>query len=714
MTISAAQTALKKYFGYDHFRPMQGEIIETVLAGKDTLVLMPTGGGKSICYQIPAIIKQGVCIVVSPLISLMKDQVESLKANGIKAAYLNSSLSSGEQQEVEDQLYHGQIKLLYVSPERLCSPSFTPLLKQANLSLIAIDEAHCISSWGHDFRPEYTQLAFLKRQFAQVPLIALTATADRLTRQDIIDQLRLEQPACFVASFDRPNISLEVRPGQKRMEQILDFVQQRPNQSGIIYCLSRKSTEEVAAKLLAKGIKAGFYHAGLSPVQRNRVQDAFINDATPVVCATVAFGMGIDKSNVRWVIHYNLPKNMESYYQEIGRCGRDGAKADTLLFYSFRDVMVLRDILRKNDSDQIEVKLAKLERMQQYADSLICRRKILLNYFNEELEDNCGNCDVCKDPPQYFDGTIIAQKALSAITRLKEKAPMGLLIDVLRGSRRREIFQLGYDKIKTYGAGADISYVDWQHLMGQLLSVGLIDIAYEHNNALRLTPASREVLFNNRKVQLVKMAAIKERMKAQQEKIKPQSQRQRVRDELFEVLRQLRKTMAKKHGVPPYIIFSDASLEEMAAERPINAIEMRRISGVGEVKLKRYGRPFVEAIIQFIEKKSAEGASIKGSTQLLTCQLFRRGLSPEAIAIERELNVSTIYTHLADSYEAGEDINIGRLISKEEIKAVFDALQKLPEPYKLKAIHSQLDEEMPYGKIKLAMAYFRKKEQEVL
>ncbi len=714
MTISAAQTALKKYFGYDNFRPMQSEIIENVLAGKDTLVLMPTGGGKSICFQIPAIIKEGVCVVISPLISLMKDQVESLKANGIKAAYLNSSLNSGELQEVENDLYHGNIKLLYVSPERLCSPSFTPLLQRSNVSLFAIDEAHCISNWGHDFRPEYTQLAFLKRQFSDVPLIALTATADRLTRQDIIGQLQLNDPACFVASFDRPNISLEVRPGQKRIEQILDFIAQRPGQSGIIYCLSRKNTEDVADKLLAKGIKAGFYHAGLNASQRSKVQDAFINDTVPVVCATVAFGMGIDKSNVRWVMHYNLPKNMESYYQEIGRCGRDGAKADTLLFYSFRDVTVLRDILQQNESDQVDVKLAKLDRMQQYADSLICRRKILLNYFNEDLDKNCGNCDVCKNPPQYFDGTVIAQKALSAITRLQEQVPMGMLIDVLRGSRRREIMQYGYDKIKTYGAGADISYNDWQHLLGQILSLGLIDIAYERKNAIRLTPASKEVLYNSRKVQLVKMTALKERMKKQREKVKPQSQRQRVRDELFEVLRQLRKLMAQKHGVPPYIIFSDASLEEMAAEKPVNEVEMRQISGVGEIKLQRYGKPFLEAILKFIEDKSKSGQTVKGTTQLVTCQLFRRGLSVDAIAQERQLAPTTIYAHLADSYEAGEDIKINRLVSKSEIKAVFDALQQLAEPYKLREIYELLDESIPYGKIKLALAYLRKMEKEVM
>ena len=470
MEVLSAKNALKKYFGYDTFRPMQEEIIQTIYEKKDALVLMPTGGGKSICYQIPAITQEGVCIVVSPLISLMKDQVESLKASGVKAAFLNSSLTTAEQKQVEDDVYYSAIKLLYVSPEKMLSQSFQPLIKQANINLFAIDEAHCISSWGHDFRPEYTKLNFIKSQFPNIPVVALTATADKITRRDIVKQLNLSDPKIFIASFDRPNISLSVRPGQKKIQQILDFVKARPNQSGIIYCLSRKNTEKVAEKLNAAGVKAGFYHAGLGAAERSKVQEDFINDNVPVVCATIAFGMGIDKSNVRWVIHHNLPKNIEGYYQEIGRSGRDGVKADTLLFYSFGDVMVLRDIIQNNDSENIEVQLSKLERMQQYAESLICRRKILLGYFSETLKEDCGNCDVCKNPPQHFDGTVVAQKALSAIARLKEKVGIRMLIDVLRGSRRQEIFQNEFDKIKTYGAGADISFSDWQHIISQLIS----------------------------------------------------------------------------------------------------------------------------------------------------------------------------------------------------------------------------------------------------
>jgi len=387
MNLDIAQTALKKFFGYETFRPMQAEIIQAVYEGKDSLVLMPTGGGKSICYQLPAVTMPGTCVVVSPLISLMKDQVESLRANGIRASFLNSSLNPAEQQSIENDFFNDELELLYVSPEKLVTSSFQPLLKKAKVNLFAIDEAHCISAWGHDFRPEYSQLKFVKRNFPAVPIIALTATADKLTRKDIVTQLNLPSPTVFVASFDRPNISLEVRPGQKRLEQILEFVRRKAGQSGIIYCLSRKSTEDLAAKLNAKGIKAGYYHAGLSAAERSKVQEDFINDQVPVIAATIAFGMGIDKSNVRWIIHYNLPKNMESYYQEIGRAGRDGTKAETLLFYSYGDIMILRDILDKNQSENTEIQMAKLDRMQQYAESLACRRRILLNYFSEDSNE---------------------------------------------------------------------------------------------------------------------------------------------------------------------------------------------------------------------------------------------------------------------------------------------------------------------------------------
>jgi ATP-dependent DNA helicase RecQ len=598
MNQALAAHALKKYFGYDAFRPMQADIIQTVYNKKDAVVLMPTGGGKSLCYQIPAITMDGMCVVVSPLISLMKDQVEALKANGINAAFLNSSMSSQELLQTEEDIYQHRIKLLYVSPEKMVSQAFMPLLRQSNINLFAIDEAHCISAWGHDFRPEYTQLQFLKNQFPDIPVIALTATADKLTRKDIVSQLCLNSPEVFIASFDRPNISLTVRPGLRKMEQMLDFIKLRPKQSGIIYCLSRKNCEAVAAKLLSYGLRADFYHAGMSSSERDRVQDQFINDNIQIVCATVAFGMGIDKSNVRWVIHYNLPKNMESYYQEIGRCGRDGAKADTLLFFSISDVMTYRDMFISNGGDNL--KLAKLERIQQYADAHSCRRKILLSYFSENLEKDCGNCDVCKNPPKHFDGTVLTQKALSAIMRTNEQVGINLLVDILRGSKRKEIISNDYDKIKTYGAGADISHNDWLNLILQMLNNGLIEIAYDQRHVLKVTDSGKAVLFNQRKIQLVKMDSILQR-RAEQQQAKVVTKPDRVRDELFEILREVRKRIAVKQGVPPYIVFADTALEEMAANKPITELEMRRISGVGDKKWELYGEAFISAILTFSE-----------------------------------------------------------------------------------------------------------------
>jgi ATP-dependent DNA helicase RecQ len=430
-----AQAALKKFFGYDTFRPMQADIVQTILNGRDVLVIMPTGGGKSICYQIPALVMEGICIVVSPLIALMKDQVEGLRANGVPAAFLNSSISYEEQRKVEERAYDGHLKLLYVSPEKLLSAGFFNFLKGLKINLFAIDEAHCISSWGHDFRPEYAQLRYLKEQFPEVPVVALTATADRATRKDIVLQLALPDPETFIASFDRPNLSLAVRPGQQRLKQIIDFIKERPGQSGIVYCLSRKETEDVALGLQNQGIKAEFYHAGLSPDRRDKVQTAFIKDSTPIIVATIAFGMGIDKSNIRWVIHYNLPKNMEGYYQEIGRAGRDGLNSDTLLFYSYGDLMRLQSMI--TESGQAELMQAKLDRMQQYAEASMCRRRILLSYFGEDLGKDCGNCDVCLHPPQRFDGTVLAQKALSAVARTQERIGVIMLVDILRGSQRK-------------------------------------------------------------------------------------------------------------------------------------------------------------------------------------------------------------------------------------------------------------------------------------
>lgn len=705
MTRQAAQEALQQYFGYDQFRPMQAEIIETIYQKRDALVLMPTGGGKSMCFQIPAITMPGTAVVVSPLISLMKDQVEGLRANGVKASFLNSSLSSEDQMLVEEAFYQGELDLLYVSPEKMCSASFAPLLQRSPIALFAIDEAHCVSAWGHDFRPEYTQLQFLKKQFPQIPVIALTATADRLTRQDIVVQLGLQEPKQFIASFDRPNLSLEVRPGQKKKEQILRFLKERPNQSGIVYCLSRKSTEQLSASLNAAGIVSEAYHAGLSSDRRAKVQEDFIKDDVPVICATIAFGMGIDKSNVRWVIHYNLPKNLENYYQEIGRAGRDSAPADTLLFYSFQDVMMLTNIINDNDSENREVQLAKLDRMRQYAESVACRRRILLNYFNENLTENCGNCDICSNPPQAFDGTELAQKALSAVYRLREKVGMTTLIDVLRGSGKQELRQKGYDQIKTFGAGRDLSFGAWQSYIFQIINLGYLDIAYEQYGAIKLTEASKRVLFEKEQIELVRLATLKERQEKEKAKAKQKTKRERVRDDLFEELRQLRRRLAQERGVPPYIIFSDKTLEEMAAAKPVSDAQMADISGVGERKLHLYGDVFMNVILEFLGQR---GHAPKGSSHRISYELYQKGLSLEEIAAKREIQPTTVFSHLAACYQAGEELNIQDFVNDDQLERIRKALPYLQKPVSLKAVYEMLDETVPYGVIRLALAHLER------
>lgn len=600
MSLKKATEALKYYFGYDNFRPMQKEVVEAVCKGKDCLVLMPTGGGKSICYQIPALLMPGMCVVVSPLIALMRDQVEGLRANGIAAAYLNSSMSFEDYMEVIEQVKMAEVKLLYISPEKLLSAETRDLLSSVKINLFAIDEAHCISAWGHDFRPEYTQLAFLKNRFGEVPVIALTATADRNTRQDILHQLNLKEPKIFVSSFDRPNLSLSVQPGQKKNERVLDFVRLRPDQAGIIYCLSRKNTENLAAKLQANGLDAACYHAGMGARAREKTQDAFLKDKIQIVCATIAFGMGIDKSNVRWIIHYNLPKNLESYYQEIGRAGRDGLPSDTLLLYSYADVIQHRKFLE--EAGQQELQLAKLERMEQYASAKVCRRRILLGYFGEHTQDPCGNCDVCKNPPELFDGTVLAQKALSAIYRLKEEVGLNMLIDVLRGSRKRELLEKKYDKIKTYGAGSNMSSFEWQHCLLQMVHLGLIEIRYDQFQTLKLTPNSYAVLKDQIKVEMVRPERTfkEEKEKAPKKKATP-SLGNTWEEKLFEELRRYRYRLAQEQGIPPYMVFSDFTLKDMVNKTPLNEDEMKGVSGVGNKKFERYGEKFLQKIRSFVE-----------------------------------------------------------------------------------------------------------------
>ena len=598
---------LKTYFGYDSFRPLQEEIIRHILDGNDALVLMPTGGGKSICYQLPALLREGTAVVVSPLISLMKDQVEALCANGISAGALNSSNDETENAALRRACTEGKLKLLYISPEKLLAEA-NYLLRDMHISLFAIDEAHCISQWGHDFRPEYTQMGILHRQFPQVPIIALTATADKITREDIIRQLHLNHPRIFISSFDRPNLSLTVKRGYRQKEKsktILDFIARYPGESGIIYCMSRSKTESVAQMLQKQGIRTAVYHAGLSPARRDEAQDDFINDRVQVVCATIAFGMGIDKSNVRWVIHYNLPKSIESFYQEIGRAGRDGLPSDTLLFYSLADLILLTKFA--TDSGQEGINLEKLQRMQQYAESDICRRRILLSYFGETADHDCGNCDVCKNPPERFDGTIIVQKALSAIARTEQQISTGVLVDILRGTMSPEVVSKGYQQLKTFAAGREVPARDWHDYLLQMLQLGYFEIAYNENNHLKITSTGSDVLFGRATARLVviRREETNETKQGRKRKVPlpgkelPLGLPDTENEALFEALRKLRKRLADEEALPAYIVLSDKVLHLLSTSRPATIEEFGNISGIGEYKKKKYGKEFVALIRKF-------------------------------------------------------------------------------------------------------------------
>ena len=601
--MNTALETLKSYYGYDSFRPLQEEIINHVLQHKDALVLMPTGGGKSICFQIPALMMEGTAIVVSPLISLMKDQVETLVANGIAAEALNSANDEIANRQITERCLRGEIKLLYISPERLIT-ELGWMKTMLKVSLFAIDEAHCISQWGHDFRPEYSQLGNLHELFPDVPIMALTATADKITRSDIIEQLRLQNAETFISSFDRPNLSLDVRRGysaKEKLRTITNLIQRHQGDSGIIYCLAKKTTETVAEKLRKEGFSVGVYHAGLPTDERNRIQEDFINDRIQVVCATVAFGMGINKSNVRFIVHYNLPKTIENYYQEIGRGGRDGLPCETILFYNLQDIITLRHFAE--ESGQREINTEKLQRMQEYAEAQICRRRILLNYFGETSDMNCCNCDVCQTPPTTFDGTELVQKALSAIIRTDEQIGFTLTIDILHGNFSPELVSRGYNQIKTFAAGRDVPVRDWRDYLLQMLQMGYIEIAYNEDNHLHVTPLGQDVLHGKAKVQLVvvsREARTRGRQKQTAEEATTTASATTEHMELFEQLKTLRKEIANENNYPAYVVMSDKSLHALATDMPTTLSAFGNTYGIGEHKCNTYGERFIGLIQQYV------------------------------------------------------------------------------------------------------------------
>ncbi len=589
---------LKKFYGYNAFRAGQFEVIQAVMTGRDAVVIMPTGGGKSMCYQMPAMLSDGVVVVVSPLIALMEDQVAALIANGIPAAALNSNRDEGYLREAINAVVAGRIKLLYVSPERLIG-DIDAWLEQVDIAMFAIDEAHCISQWGHDFRPDYTRLSVIKERFPEVPVMALTASADRVTRDDIARQLGLHNPLRWLGSFNRPNLSLRVETNataKRRLSVVAEMINRYPNDSGIVYTLSRANAETVYENMARMGYRACLYHAGLTPKQRIEAQQAFTNGDVQVVCATIAFGMGIDKSNIRWVVHYNLPGNIESYYQEIGRAGRDGMPSETVLFYSLQDIIMRRRFA--SDSGQPMVANEKLSRMREFAEASVCRRRILLSYFGETLEHDCGNCDVCNNPPERFDGTILAQKAGSAIIRTDSKVGVFMLTDILRGSARAELRNRGFDKIKTYGAGRDLSAHEWNAYILQMIQLGLFELDIENAGNLSVTSYGMRVVKGEVNVQL---SVYRPPQRTDKKKKEPTiiDLPHDSNEALVEQLKSVRKQIAKQNGIAAYMIFSDKTLHDMAQRRPSSLTELLEVHGVGEMKARRFGRQFINAIINF-------------------------------------------------------------------------------------------------------------------
>lgn len=677
--------ALKTYFGYETFRPMQEEIIQHTLQGGDSLVLMPTGGGKSMCFQISALLKDGLAVVVSPLISLMKDQVDGLKANGILAEAVNSSNDERWNRDVIERCIRGEVKLLYISPERLVG-GMMHLLLQVKISLFAIDEAHCISSWGHDFRPEYTQLGQLKTLFPTVPIMALTATADKVTKQDILEQLHITNGQTFVGSFNRQNLSLDVKRGysaREKLRSILELISRHQGESGIIYCLSRKTTEKLAEKLKNEGLAVGVYHAGLSNEERSRVQDDFVTDRIQVVCATVAFGMGIDKSNVRFVVHYNLPKHIESFYQEIGRGGRDGMPCETVLFYNLQDIITLRHFA--NESGQKAINLDKLQRMQEYAESQVCRRRILLNYFGEISDCHCDNCDVCHTPPQRFVGTTIVQKALSAIMRTNESVGFTTTIDILRGNLSAEVKVHKYDQLKTFGVGRDIPQRDWHDYLLQMLHMGFFEIAYNEDRHIRVTPLGQRVLKGDETVELAVIARDDFSVKARRKQIleqspmkMPKGQDESGSQTLFNRLLELRLQIANEHNWPAYVVMSDRSLLALVTDRPTTLEAFGHIFGIGEHKRDAFGQRFIDLINEYV-KEIGDVGEIVGDSSVETVPQTMSYMLQQKLEYKNAYAkwTSTEEQQVKDCIAAGMSVEKIAQLMERNIGAISSRIQKM-------------------------------------
>ncbi len=719
MSITQAKEILKHQFGYDSFRMNQEAAIEAVLDKRDAVVLMPTGGGKSLCYQIPALMSDGLTLVVSPLIALMKDQVDALVNNGVKAAFLNSSQTSREQTEVFQRVRSGDLKILYVAPERLLQSGdqFIDFLNSINVSLFAIDEAHCISSWGHDFRPEYIQLGKLKRYFPDVPIIALTATADKLVRRDIFERLNINHAELFISSFNRPNIYYSVEPKRNSYGRLLEFLEERRDESGIIYCLSRASTESLAIDLRDEGFSVLPYHAGLDKATRDKNQELFLNDDVKIIVATIAFGMGIDKSNVRFVVHNDLPKNVESYYQETGRAGRDGLESHALLFFSWADVIKLKGFAEvEGNKAQTDIMLKKLNQMGEFGDMKMCRRKFLLKYFDEDLQEDCGKCDNCNKTFEKFDGTIIAQKALSAVARTDQRFGLTYLIDFLRGSKSKTI-KLEHLHLKTYGIGADVSKDNWFDYFKDLIAQGYLAQTEGQYPTLVLTENSLDVLRGEQQVELFKIAEKEEKKSS----LVSDVSHPYLKD-LFDELKKIRTTLARAESVPPYVVFSDAALIEMATYLPQNSDEMLKISGVGDVKMEKYGEDFLEIIVDYCdinnldsrinlktpkyEPKKRTKRNAKGeSTYSITLELFKSGASIEEVARQRELTVGTVETHLVRFIPTGE-VKLTEIVPVEKIETIRNAVIEMNAEQGITPIKEFLGEDYSYGEIRAVVADF--------